>query len=273
MATQYYHCDNPALHSVLKLNCPCYKKHRVMSPTTGQIPEIKSEDGILQQSRFESTKDPYQKEMMKMRALRPAQIEKQKKQEQNIKFTPDWTGWIRYIWSNKNFNGGQVGPFKMNVEYSDNIAGYQISDTFSKRHPNIVTDSQGLCANLPQKIKPGNTSLHNGASVSLSFPNPVRAVQFAILSPTIGPNRKDAFRVFCNDTKLEEGEYYHGTGTVISGGTFLAIKRTADNIGQGDILIKVNRPNLKIKNIKIEFSNLDNEPIGGRLALTDILIK
>lgn len=273
MSTPTYHCDNPALHSVLRLNCPCYKKHRVMSPTTGEIPEFKSEDGILQQSRFEGTRDPYQKEMMKMRALRPAQIEQAKKQEETINFTPDWKGWIRHVWSNKNFNGGRIGPFKMDVNYSDNISGYQISDTFLRRHPQIVTNSQGLCVNLPQKLKPGTTSLNNGAFVLLDFEPAVTAIQFAVMSPSIGQNRKDAIRIFCNDTPLVDGEYYNGPGSIISGSTFLAIKKTSDNNGQGDILVKINRQNQKVKRLKIEFSNLDNDAVGGRLALTDILVK
>lgn len=271
MSTTYF-CDNPALHSVLKLNCPCYKKHRIMSPTTGEIPDIKP-DGILQQSRFEGTRDPYQKEMMKMRAMRPQQLEKAIERVEKINFTPDWAGWHRHVWSTSNFSGGKVGPFQLKVTYSDNIAGYQIGDTFAKRQPKIVTNNQGLVVNLPSKLKPGTiTSLNKGASVEFQIEPSPNAIQFAVMAPTVEPNRKDAFRIFVNDKALVEGEYYHGDGVNFAGNTFFAVRQTDDYIGQSDTLVKVDKGE-KIRKVKIEFSNLDNDPVGGRLVLTDILIK
>lgn len=270
MAT--YHCDNPTLHSVLKLNCPCYKKHRIMSPTTGEVPQHKDDDGILNHSRFESTKDPYQKEMMKMRALRPHELKKAQERSEQINFIPDWNGWNRHIWSTANFSGQKVGPFNLKVSYSKNIAGYQIGDTFAKRSPKIVTHNQGLCVNLPHNLKAGMTSLNNGAYILFEFDGNPTSIQFALLSMTIDSGRKDAARIFCNGKPIVEGEFYHGDGVKFTGNTFLATKRTPDTVGMSDVLVKVVKPE-KIKTLKIEFSNLDSDPHGGRLALTDILLK
>lgn len=267
-----YHCDNPALHSVLQLNCPCYKKHRIMSPNTGEVPKNRDEDDILATSRFEPTRDLYQKEMMKMRGMRPDELKKMKDEAEPVNFKPDWSGWHRHIWSSRNFSGGKVGPFNMTVNYSENVAGYQISDTFAKRIPKIVTNDQGLSISLPHKLKSGTTSFNNGAYVSFEFSGNPTAVQFAILSPTVDVGRKDAIRIFCNGKPIVRGDYYYGDGIKFAGNTFLAIKNTPDYIGQSDILIKVVNEE-KIKTLKIEFTNLDGEPHGGRLALTDILLK
>ena len=251
-----YHCDNPALHSVMRLNCPCYKKHRIMSPTTGEVPKNTTDDDILDnKTRLEGTKDMYQKAMMKMRGLRPEEVKKNNEQKTQINFIPDWNGWARHIWSPQNFMGGKVGKFGMSAKYSDNIAGYQISDMFSKRIAKIVTKDQGLCISLPHKLKPGTTSLNNGAFILLEFNPQPNAIQFAILSPTIELGRKDAIRIFCNDKPIVEGDYYHGDGIKFTGNTFLAAKNTPDYIGQSDILVKVVKEE-KIKNLKIEFKKL-----------------
>lgn len=267
-----YHCENPALHSVLQFNCPCYNKQRIMSPSTGEVPKNRNDDKILPHSRFESTRDIYQKEMMKMRRMQQNDIKNKKDIVYSADFTADWIGWHRHVWSSKNFSGGNVGPFNMTVNYSDNIAGYQISDTFVKRISTIVTQDQGLCISLPHKLKAGQTSFNNGAYVSFEFSGNPTAVQFAILSPTIDVGRKDAVKIFCNDKPIVTGEYYYGDSIKFTGNTFLATKKTPDYIGQSDILIKVVKEE-KIKTLKIEFSNLDEDPHGGRLALTDILVK
>jgi len=267
-----YHCDNPVLHSTLGLNCACYKKHRIMSHGSGDIPEYK-QNGILEQSRFEGTHDPYQKEMIRTRSTRPNLLKMVQQQQDTVEFIPDWLGWSRHVWSSINFNGGKVGIFTLTVKYSDNISGYQIGDTFSNRQSKIVTQNNGLCITLPNKLKQEKlTSLKNGAFVSLEFDPPASAVQFAVMASTIEPNRKDAFRIFCDDKPIEKNEFYTGQAVNFAGNTFLAMKQTPDYIGASDTLIKLVRPE-QIKCVRIEFSNLDGNPRGGRLVLTDILIK
>jgi len=265
-----YHCDNPVLHQVLGLKCPCFQKHKQHGFNLQEAP-VNKDDGVLQQSRFEGTRDPYQKQMMKTGVVRHQKLKMEQHAPEHMHFVPDWDGWSRFVWKSSNFAGGTVGKHKLSVTYSDNISGYQINDTFGKRQPKIVTDRQALCVNLPNQLKPGLTSLHNGSHIVLEFEQPVSGVQFAIMSPTIGVNRKDAIRVFCNDKPIEDGEYYHGDGILFSGNTFLAMKLTPDEVGHSDILVKFT--DKKIKRVKIEFSNLDKDAVGGRLALTDILVK
>ena len=267
-----YRCDNPVLHKTLGLGCPCYKKHRIMSPTTGELPDNKVDGMLHQKSKFEGTRDKYQQEMMRMRGMNPRQLKELEQTQEVVNFTPDWNNWNRHIWSPSNFNGGKIGPFNMKVFYSENVSGYQISDTFLKRQPKIVTNRQGLCVSLPNKPKAGNTSFNNGGFVVLEFNPFPSSIQFAVMSPTIGQNRKDAFRIFVDDVPLNKGEYYFGDGIKHSANTFLAVKKTTDDVGHCDTLVKVVKEG-KIKRLRIEFANLDQDPRGGRLALTDILIK
>jgi hypothetical protein len=243
----------------LGLRCPCYQKNYKSSFGTGAI----EKNSVDQMKGFPQNLDPFTKASMINGAIQDEPLPE---------FIPDWDGWARLIWSSQKFYGGQVGNFNVAIQYGENISGMQIGDGFKKRLQQIVTKTHGLILNLTNTFKPGVISMPNGSFIQFNFNPLAKQVQFAIMSLCLMAGRADGIRIFVNEQVLQVGDFYCGTATRFSGNTFLATKWVPDDSGESDTVVKIKRDG-GIGVIKIEFANLARGPQGGRLALTDILIK
>ena len=243
-------CTNPKLHNYLQLKCPCYnpKYQQCFGPKLSDRPQVSETHGLP------AIIDPFTK----------ADIVKAT-QEANIvipDFIPDWEGWSRLVWSSQKFYGAKVGNFDLKLEYGDDLTGITISSGFKKRIQHIVTKSNGLVLNLSTK----------SSFVEFNISPPANQVQFAMLSMCLNAGRLDAAKIFVNEQPLQLGDFYCGESVRFAGNTFMATKFVADDNGEADTVVKIKRES-GISNIKIEIYNLSKNPSGGRLSLTDLLIK
>jgi hypothetical protein len=242
-----YSCKNPTMHNILGLKCSCYNRQRQRSYISGEVEKGKP-------VQFTPVLDPYIKEAMRKK---PTFVE-----ESAPKFIPDWKNWNRFVWSPNNFYGGQLGGFNMKVTY-ENVEGCRIVSSFYNRIPHIVSESNGFCVLLKESAKSGY--------IQFNFDPEPKNIQFAVMSPTISATRKDCYSVFVNGNPVNGSDFYCGTAANFSGNTFTATKPVQDSVGDADTLFKIT--NDGIKTLRIEFTNLSANAEGGRLALTDILIK
>jgi len=243
------------MHSLLGLKCPCYSKHHVLSYGSGKV---EKEDTKV---HLEQRLNPYQKELMREK---PDLIEVPS-------FIVDMKDWSRFTWTGTNFNGGRVGKYAVNVSYGPNVSGMHVSDTFIKRIKAIVTDSTGLVVSLKKSLQPTKTSFGTGSFIDFTFSGAPKAVQFAVLSPSFSDVRRDVFRVFVDGELVKGGEFTYGDEVTYIANTFMPTRYTADYHGHSDVLFNIRRE--QIQKVRVEFSNAARNSTGGRLALSDILVK
>lgn len=253
-------CTNPKLHNFLQLKCPCYNPKYQQSYGS----EISARPQVSEMKGFPQFIDPFTK----------ADMDKslQQTSEPVPEFIPDWDGWARLVWSSQKFYGTKVGNFDLKIEYGDNLAGIAISPGFKKRIQHIVTKTNGLVLNLSTELKKTDTTLPNASFIEFHINPPANQVQFALMSMCLNAGRLDAARIFVNEQVLQVGDFYCGQSTRFSGNTFMATKFVGDDNGEADTVVKIKRDS-GISQIKIEFCNLAKNPSGGRLVLTDFLLK
>jgi hypothetical protein len=249
-------CTNPKLHNYLQLKCPCYnpKYQQGFGPKLSDRPQVSDTHGLPQIT------DPFMKSDMAKTT-----------QEANIvipDFIPDWEGWSRLVWASQKFYGAKVGNFDVKIQYGDNLSGIAISSGFKKRIQHIVTKTTGLVLNLSSDLNKNN----NSSFIEFHITPPANQVQFAMMSMCLNAGRLDAAKIFVNEQPLQIGDFYCGESVRFAGNTFMASKFVADDVGEADTVVKFKR-DTGITTVKIEIYNLAKNPSGGRLALTDLLIK
>lgn len=217
---------NPVLHGKLGLKCPCFTKNN-STYGNSQAPE-KDVGNVVTLSQVLSPRD---KELLKPKIVEVP--------FEDDPFVQDWKGWKRHVWNVSNFYG--TSPLVISGE---KISGFNLSNSFVGRVPQIVSDNRGLVVTGAR-----------GSKLIMTFQDDLYHIQFSVMA------LRDKMTVTVDDVDLPPKSFMFGRNVKNTKNDFIGGKDVPDYEGSADLLFKFP----SVKKVEITFNN--------RLVLSDILFK